>query len=94
MKNDAEEAEVKKLFSLGDVSRGSYLIIRLAKEPTLTKQGSKVLFNFPATPELYQALQDYEAGALVEAALFAQTIRRLKSKMYAFKSEGNECATS
>lgn len=49
----------------------------------------KVVFSFPSTPELHQAIDEYNRGATVEAALFARGIKDLKTQVIELKKEND-----
>jgi hypothetical protein len=57
-------------------------------QPVLIPQNgsrSKIALSFPATPELYKALNEYNSGALIEASRFALTVKSLKSQIFSMK---------
>lgn len=61
-------------------------------QPSLIPQNGnrKIAFSFPASPDLYKALNDYNNGALIEASRFALTVKALKSQIFSMRrSEEN-----
>jgi hypothetical protein len=50
---------------------------------------TKVVFSFPSTPELHKAIDEYNRGATVEAALFARGIKDLKTQVIELKKEND-----
>ena len=50
----------------------------------------KIAFSFPATPELYKALNEYNNGALIEASRFALTVKALKSQIFSMKTNNEQ----
>lgn len=49
---------------------------------SLEKKGSKVLFCFEPTPDLYKALQAFNEGISVDVAEFTREVKRLRAIMY------------
>jgi len=60
--------------------------------PTLIPQSGskKVAFSFPATPELYRALREYNDGATVCAVRFAASVKMLKSQIFSMRKSEEE----
>jgi hypothetical protein len=66
----------------------SAFLVTRGFQPVLVPQygnSSKIAFSFPATPKLYQALNEYNSGALIEASRFALTVKSLKSQIFSMK---------
>ena len=61
-------------------------------QPSLIPQNGnkKIAFAFPATPELYKALNEYNNGALIEASRFALTVKSLKSQIFSMKTNNEQ----
>jgi hypothetical protein len=61
-------------------------------QPSLISQNGnkKIAFSFPATPELYKALNEYNNGALIEASRFALTVKSLKSQIFSMKTNNEQ----
>jgi hypothetical protein len=49
--------------------------------PLLTKQGSRVVFEFRATPETYELLREYQGNPLIPLLDFVAVLRRLRGRM-------------
>lgn len=57
--------------------------------PELVSHGGKVVFHFKDSPELQEALTDYNIGATVEAARFALMVKDLKGRIYGLRRKTN-----
>ena len=51
--------------------------------PDLTKQGSRVVFNFPNTKEVFELIQAYNKNPTVPVLDFVHHLRRVRSRMLA-----------
>lgn len=78
MKKNDEQTE--KVFTTLDAYTAGYLFLN-DFTPELIQQGNKVVFYFDATEELYQAINNYNSGAIIEAVRFALAIKNLKSQI-------------
>lgn len=76
--------EVKKVYTTLDSYQAGWLLLR-KHTPKLIEQGSKVVFCFDASNALYQDLDDYNSGALIEASRFAFAIKSLKSRIHSLR---------
>ncbi len=70
-----------------DAFISAYLVTQ-GFNPSLISQNNnrKIAFSFPATPELYKALNAYNSGALIAASKFALTVKSLKSQIFSMKT--------
>ena len=57
--------------------------------PVLVSQGMKIVFLFQSSPELFQTISAYNAGALVPALQLTLAAKMLKSQIISMK-KGNE----
>lgn len=78
--------EVKNLYTTLDAYQAGFLVLQ-GYYPQLRKQGRKVVFCFEATPSMYDAINDYNSGATVEALRFTMAIKQLKSQIFSMKTE-------
>jgi len=53
--------------------------------PKLIEQGEKIVFSFEVSNELYKAITEYNAGAMVEASRLAFAIKTLKSQIHSMR---------
>ena len=53
--------------------------------PDLIQEGPRVVFSFPSSPKLLEAISRYNAGALVPAAQLALATKSLKSQIHSLK---------
>lgn len=73
-----------QLYTTLDAYQAGFLTLR-SFIPKLIEQGDKVVFAFDASDSLYQAITEYNAGAMVEASRFALAIKALKSQIYSLR---------
>lgn len=67
-----------QLYTTLDAYQAGFLTLR-SFVPKFIEQGNKVVFAFDASDSLYQAITEYNAGAMVEAERFALVIKNLES---------------
>lgn len=67
-----------QLYTTLDVYQAGFLTLR-SFIPKLIEQWDKVVFAFDASESLYQAITEYNAGAMVEAERFALVIKNLEN---------------
>lgn len=67
-----------QLYTTLDAYQVGFLTLR-SFIPKLIEQGDKVVFAFDASESLYQAITEYNAGAMAEAKRFALVIKNLES---------------
>ena len=79
-----KDKEQKKVFTTLDAYTAGYLFLNKFT-PELIQQGSKVVFCFDATDELYQSITEYNSGARVEAVRFSLAIKNLKSQIFSMR---------
>ena len=49
---------------------------------------NKVLFVFPSCPEIYQAIDQYNHGDLINVLDYSQKLKRLRAEMLMMKRNG------
>ncbi len=67
-----------------DIYLASYLVIK-GFNPDLTLKGTRIVFEFPATEEVYQYSKEYHDNPLVHVLDYTSTIRQLKARMFSMK---------
>lgn len=73
-----------------DIHTATYLELN-GIAPELTLQGTRVIFEFPATDEVYKTLREYQGNPSVPVLDYVNVLRRLRGKMLTAKENGNEC---
>ena len=53
--------------------------------PTLINEGSKIVFSFPSSKKLFDAISKFNDGATVEVARFVLTVKNLKAQIFSRK---------
>jgi hypothetical protein len=76
-----DNGQKTRFYSTLDSYVAAYLVLR-GHRPNLIDQGQKVVFAFSENDALYNALADYNSGAIVEALKFAFIIKQLKSQIF------------
>jgi len=75
-----------KEFLTHDVYLASGLVLLLAIVPRYQVQNGRTVFVFPASDNLYRALNDFNAGAPLNAVEYSQVIKRLRGEMLSRRS--------
>lgn len=65
-----------------DLYQAAYLQLQRV-DPTLARQGSRVVFQFPNTPQVIRAMQDYNDNPPVPVLDFVSNLRQLRARMLA-----------
>ena len=73
-----------KVFTSLDAYLSGYLTIR-GFIPKLIEQGEKVVFAFSSSDALYQAITEYNNGAIVSASQLALAVKTLKSQIHSLR---------
>ena len=82
---------MQKEFVTADVYLSASLALQLNIEPSYRVKNKKTLTIFPASDELYKAMNEYNNGCLVNALEFVQMIKRIRAEMIMRRnSEGQE----
>ena len=82
MKKNNEQ--FKKVFTTLDSYISGYLTLK-GFIPKLIKQGDKVVFAFSSSDALYQAITEYNNGAIVSASQLALAVKTLKSQIHSLR---------
>lgn len=72
---------MEKVTELSDVYLASAVSLILNIQPDLKVHNRRTLFCFPASDELYKAMNEYNNGTLLNAVEYAQMIKRLRAEM-------------
>jgi hypothetical protein len=65
-----------------DIHQAAFLFLH-GIEPTLTKQGTRVIFEFPNSTSVMTLLMQYNENPRVPVMDFASKLRRLRAQMLA-----------
>jgi hypothetical protein len=69
-----------KYLPLYDIHQAAFLEYR-GTELTLTKQGTRVVFEAPATEKTYKLLREYQDNNLIPLLDYVAVLRRLRARM-------------
>jgi hypothetical protein len=72
-----------KRVNMGDLWVAGAIKVITGLEPEMVNAGGKVLFSFPRTDEVLDAMDAYNSGATVSARDYSVAVRMLKGKMFA-----------
>lgn len=70
-----------------DCYLAGFLVLR-GHTPNFISEGSKIVFAFPATQELFKNISDYNNGSKVEALRLVNTIKMLRGQIFARRENG------
>ncbi len=82
------ENSATKDFFTPDLYLTAGLILLLDSQPEFKVVNGKVLFGFPISDSLYQAMTEFNSGAPINALEYAQTLKRLKAEMFMRRTMG------
>jgi hypothetical protein len=68
-----------------DVYTSAWLILQ-GFTPTLINEGQKIVFSFPSSKKLFDAISKFNDGATVEVARFVLTVKNLKAQIFSRKT--------
>ncbi len=71
-------------FTTLDAYLSSFLVLK-GIAPELIANNGKIVFSFPLTNKLDDAIRNYNSGAMVQAAQFAMTVKNLKARIFSMK---------
>lgn len=74
-------------FATSDLYLASAVSLLLKIFPEYELAQGKILFHFPKSPELYEAIASYSDGILLNAYEYAFRIKRLRAEMLLRKNE-------
>jgi hypothetical protein len=69
-----------KRLPLYDINQAAFLEFK-GTSSTLTKQGSRVVFEFPSTAQTYELLREYQDNPSISLLDYVAVLRRLRAKM-------------
>ncbi len=71
----------QKYFKTSELYLAAIISILLSMEPGFEVQNGRTIFVYPASDELYRAINVYNSGIQVNAYAFAEKIKRLRAEM-------------
>ena len=72
---------------LYDIHTSAYLQFK-GLNPELKKEGTRVVFCFPNTPETQNLIEDYHKNPTVKLVDYISHLRRLRAMMISMRGEG------
>jgi hypothetical protein len=69
-----------KRLPLYDIHQAAFLELK-GTPPILTRQGSRVVFEFPSTAETYEMLREYQDNPFISLLDYVAVLRRLRARM-------------
>lgn len=78
----------KAITAIGDLWLSSFLLA-CGLTPTLELQNGRVVFVFPASPDLNQLIINYQSGCTVKALDYAAAAKTLRGQMLSLKKTGS-----
>jgi hypothetical protein len=78
--------EITNKIPIFDINIAAFLKMK-GHTPEFTKNGTRVVFEFAATQEIYDDMRDYQTNATVPVIDFVTALRFLRSKMYQEREE-------
>ncbi len=75
-----------KEYVTADLYLSAAICTMLDINPAFKFERGRVLFSFPMSDALHGAMNNYNAGAPINAYEFAQTIKRLRGEMMAMRN--------
>ena len=82
-----KKSTVKPEIPLHDVYLSAFLALR-GQEPAIVLSGSRAVFMFQSDEALNKLMREYNEGAPVSVAEYANAVRRLRSRMMAVRDGG------
>lgn len=77
-----------KTIPVADLNTAAFLVLH-GMEVEFRLIGTRISFEFPATPETYALLRQFQANPSVRALDFSDSIRRLRARMLAERPPRN-----
>jgi hypothetical protein len=81
-----DNVQTTKIYTTLDAYQAGFLNLK-GFTPKLVDQNGKIVFVFIQSDELLKELANYSSGAAVEAAMFAFTIKTLKSQIHSMRKD-------
>ncbi len=78
-------ANVNSKISILDIHQSAFLKLH-GKDPELILQGTRIVFSYEVSPEIYRLLNLYNENPEVSVLDFVHALRRLRSEMLTMKS--------
>jgi hypothetical protein len=75
---------VPDIIPILDINLAAFLVLN-GIHPKLTKQGSRVIFEFPGTSETYKIMEQYNRNPAVPVLDFVSALRRTRSQMLSLR---------
>lgn len=79
---------MKDRYTTKDAYLSAFLCLKLDTWPEMILAESHVAFSFSRSDALYEAIAAFNEGETADIQRYTETLRRLRSKMYATKSGG------
>ncbi len=79
-------AKIKGKIPVFDIHTASYLELKNIS-PELTLQGTRVVFEFDSSDEVYRLLRDYQCNPSTPILDYVNVLRRLRSRMLSLRGE-------
>jgi len=77
-------AKLKEKIPIWDIHTASFLGLNNIS-PQLTLQGTRVVFEFDATDEVYKLLRAYQGNPSIPILDYVNILRRLRSRMLSMR---------
>ncbi len=74
----------KESLPIFDINLAAFLDLNDVS-PTLTKEGTRVVFEFPSSNRVHALLREYQSNPSVPVLDYANTLRRLRSMMLSMR---------
>jgi len=76
----------KRCIPIMDIYQAAFLALH-KQEPILSKQGSRVVFEFPGTQEILKLLALYNTNPSIGLLEYVHCLRRLRAQMLAMRDQ-------
>jgi len=77
-----------KVIELSDLYLSCFISVKTQQEPELIFKNGTGFFTFPETPEVINAIREYQSNENIPVFSFVNTFKRLRGKLYAGKNCG------
>ena len=79
-------SKAKEKIPVFDIHTASYLELKNIS-PQLTMQGTRVVFEFDPTDEVYKLLREYQSNPSIPILDYVNVLRRLRARMLSMRGE-------